>query len=202
MRPKKILFAWLLLPAWAAVALELSRTPRLSFGVGRRAALASAVTTALATTTRPSAALEEDEKKKKVRLSDAELAKAVTADVVDRQFLATADFTRALYSEDATFTDEIDTYALDKFVTGTKKLFDASKSRVELTSPVVVTKDEAAFAFQETLCFNIPFLKPVVALSGKVELKRDPATGLFSSYREFWDQSPTQVLLTAFSTPK
>lgn len=130
------------------------------------------------------------------KLSDAEIAKIVTADVVDRQFLATADFTRGLYDEAATFTDEIDTYTMDKFIAGTKKLFVGERSKVELTSPVVVDKDAASFRFQESLCFNVP-LKPVVTLSGKVVLTRDPASGLFTAYREYWDQTPNQVLLTA-----
>eukprot|EP00633_Aureoumbra_lagunensis_P003151 CAMPEP_0197289330 /NCGR_PEP_ID=MMETSP0890-20130614/6564_1 /TAXON_ID=44058 ORGANISM="Aureoumbra lagunensis, Strain CCMP1510" /NCGR_SAMPLE_ID=MMETSP0890 /ASSEMBLY_ACC=CAM_ASM_000533 /LENGTH=119 /DNA_ID=CAMNT_0042760655 /DNA_START=462 /DNA_END=818 /DNA_ORIENTATION=- len=119
-------------------------------------------------------------------MSDSELAKIVTEDVTERQFLATADFTRSLYDESATFTDEIDTYTMDKFVIGTKKLFDANRSHVDLTSPVIVDATQAAFTFKETLCFNIPLLHPVVSLSGKVILKRDPDTGLFISYREFW----------------
>ncbi|KAJ8612813.1 hypothetical protein CTAYLR_002023 [Chrysophaeum taylorii] len=134
---------------------------------------------------------------KAVQLSNAEVADIVTADVVERQFLATADFTRSLFDESATFTDEIDTYSLPEFVRGTKKLFDGSRSRVELTSPVVVDDEQASFRFQETLCFNLPILKPIVSLSGKVVLTRDPATGLFTKYREYWDQSPTEVVLSA-----
>lgn len=125
----------------------------------------------------------------------------MTSDVVDRQFLATADFTRALFDESATFTDEIDTYTLPKFVEGTKKLFDGSKSRVELTSPVVVDQDQVTFRFSEYLAFNLPFVKPIVSLSGRVVLKRDRYTGLFISYREYWDQTPSQVVLTARLSP-
>lgn len=130
------------------------------------------------------------------KLSDAEVAKLVTADVVDRQFLATADFTRGLFDERATFTDEIDTYTMDKFIAGTKKLFVADRSKVELTSPVIVDNQQASFRFEESLCFNVP-LKPVVKLSGKVVLTRDPSSGLFTAYREYWDQTPTEVILTA-----
>lgn len=134
-------------------------------------------------------------------LSDSELAKIVTADVVDRQFLATADFTRELFDESATFTDEIDTYTLPKFVEGTKKLFDATKSRVRLTSPVTVDKDQASFTFSEYLAFNFPIAKPIVSLTGKVVLTRDRNSGLFTSYREYWDQTPNQVVLSARLTP-
>ena len=35
------------------------------------------------------------------------LADIVRADLVERQFLATADFTRAVYDEGALFTDEV-----------------------------------------------------------------------------------------------
>ena len=114
---------------------------------------------------------------KLTKLSDEELAKRVTADVVDRQFLATADFTRALFDESATFTDEIDTYTLPKFIEGTKKLFDASRSKVELTSPVVVDNDSVSFRFSEYLCFNLPVVQPIVSLSGKVVLTRDANSG-------------------------
>ena len=132
--------------------------------------------------------------------SDEEIARIVTEDVTKRQFLATADFTRSLYDDNALFQDEIDTYTLDKFIVGTKKLFDASKSKVELTSPVLVDKAKATFSFRESLCFNLPVVKPVVRLSGRVELSRDPKTGLFTKYREFWDQTPTNVVLSAFSS--
>ena len=96
----------------------------------------------------------------------------------------------------ATFTDEIDSYTLDKFVKGTSKLFVADRSKVDLTSPVVATDAAVEFTFREDLCFNIPF-KPVVSLSGRVVLTRDPSTGLFTSYREYWDQTPNEVVRTA-----
>ena len=179
-----MMFWWVFLSLAPLLAGALA-PPAVSFD--RRAALGSVALAVLGAPPTARAA---------AKLSDSEVAKVVTADIVDRQFLATADFTRSLYDEKATFTDEIDSYTLEKFVSGTKKLFDASKSRVDLTSPVTVDAQQAAFSFREDLCFNVPF-KPVVSLSGRVELKRDPVTGLFTSYREFWDQSPREVLLTA-----
>ena len=62
---------------------------------------------------------------------------------------------------------------------------------------VEVTKDAATFLFSEYLTFNLPVFKPRVSLTGKVVLKRSPETGLFVSYREFWDQSVVDVLKTA-----
>lgn len=53
------------------------------------------------------------------------------------------------------------------------------------------------FRFDEDLCFNIPF-KPVVTVTGRCELTRDPQSGLITQYREYWDKSPTEVVLTAF----
>jgi hypothetical protein len=111
--------------------------------------------------------------------------------------LASADLTRQIYDESAKFTDEIDTYTLDKWIKGTKQLFVASKSEVTLTpDSLKVTDDEASFLFSEYLCFNIPF-KPVVYLSGKLILKRDQETGLITSYQEVWDQDVNTVLKSA-----
>ena len=134
---------------------------------------------------------------KQAKLPAAVLAKIVTADVTERQFLATADFTRSLYDESATFTDEIDTYTIDKFIKGTKKLFVAERSRVDLDGPVTVDDGKAEFKFKETLCFNLPFVKPTVFVSGRVVLTRDPASGLFTAYREYWDQTPNEVIRKA-----
>lgn len=42
-------------------------------------------------------------------------------------------------------------------------------------------------------CPCIPF-RPVVHLTGRVVLTRDPQSGLITAYREFWDQSILEVL--------
>ena len=110
-----------------------------------------------------------------------------------RRFLATANFDRTLYDEACTFQDEIDTYELDKFIKGTSKLFVADRSHVDLASPVTATDASVEFKFKEDLCFNIPF-KPTVFVSGRVVLERDPSSGLFVRYREYWDQKPNDVL--------
>ena len=44
--------------------------------------------------------------------------------------------------------------------------------------------------------FNIPILKPKVPLTGKLVLTRG-GNGLFTSYKETWDQGVAQVLLSA-----
>ena len=105
----------------------------------------------------------------------------------------TADFTRSIYSEQATFTDEIDTYEIDKYVAGTKALFDAKLSNVAVDGTVQADPDLVSFRFKEKLTFNIPF-KPYVMLSGRVELKRDPKDGLIYNSREFWDETPSNVI--------
>ena len=71
-------------------------------------------------------------------LPAAKLAEIVTADLVERQFLATADFTREVYDEAALFTDEIDTYTLPKFIKGTSALFVKERSVVRLVGAVTV----------------------------------------------------------------
>jgi hypothetical protein len=124
--------------------------------------------------------------KKLPGLSNEAIRDIVEQDVLQRQFLATADFTQGLYEDSCTFQDEVDTYTLPKFVEGTKKLFVASKSKVELTSPVLCTEESCSFSFSEYLTFNLPLAKPTVWLSGKVVLTRSPSTGLFTSYRGEW----------------
>lgn len=135
------------------------------------------------------------------KLPATKMAKIVKEDLVDRQFLATAAFTRAIYDESATFTDEIDTYTLPNFVKGTSKLFDAERSSVRLVGEVEADDAQVSFRFDEDLCFNIPF-KPVVSVTGKCVLSRDPQTGLIVKYREYWDKTPFEVILTAFNRPK
>lgn len=104
---------------------------------------------------------------KQLNLSNEELKKIVLSDIVDKSFLVSADITRSIYDESATFTDEIDVYTMDKWVKGTKALFIASGSRVSLVGDVDVSASEVSFRFDEDLMFNIPF-KPVCSLTGKV----------------------------------
>jgi hypothetical protein len=174
-----------------------------SFAVSRRgsfekgAAAVAAATAGLLIRPQTAEAATANTGNKLANLSNEELAKIIMEDVTTRQFLASADLTRQIYDESAKFTDEIDTYTLDKWIKGTKQLFVASKSEVTLTpDSLKVTDDEASFLFSEYLCFNIPF-KPVVYLSGKLILKRDQETGLITSYQEVWDQDVNTVLKSA-----
>ena len=130
-------------------------------------------------------------------ISDDELKRIITRDVVDKQFLVSADITREVYDESADFIDEIDTYPMQKWIVGTKRLFVAEKSRVNLVGDVDVSKDRVEFRFDEDLMFRIPLLYPVVSLTGRVVLDRDPTTGLITKYQECWDQSVNDVLKTA-----
>jgi hypothetical protein len=132
----------------------------------------------------------------KERISEDELKRIVTADVVERAFLVSADLTRDIYEDNASFTDEIDTYSISQWISGTKKLFVPEGSRVTLVGDVQVTPETVQFQFDEELMFRIPF-RPVVSLSGYVVLTRNPVTGLISSYTEHWDQDVLSVLKTA-----
>ncbi|KAI2512633.1 hypothetical protein MHU86_1852 [Fragilaria crotonensis] len=143
-----------------------------------------------------SAAAADVTENKLVNLSDADLKEIVRKDVVDHKFLTNGKLTRTIYDESATFTDEIDTYTMDKWIVGTQKLFVGDKSRVDLVGDIDVTRDRVEFRFDEDLMFNIPF-KPVVTLTGKVVLQRSPDTGLITSYQEFWDQDVASVLKSA-----
>ena len=131
---------------------------------------------------------------KLVNLEPAAITKIVAADITDRQALITADFTRDIYSEKCTFQDEIDIYPIDKYVSGTKALFNKDKSHVDLVGDVVATSESVDFKFSEILAFNIPF-NPSVFLTGRVKLSRGE-DGLVTSSREFWDQSVPAVLST------
>ena len=65
-------------------------------------------------------------------------------------------FCRSVYDNAATFTDEIDTYTLDKWQVGTAKLFVGKESHVDLVGEVVASNSEVTFRFDEILAFNIP----------------------------------------------
>ena len=58
-----------------------------------------------------------------------------------------------IYDEACTFTDEIDTYQKDKFIKGTKALFVASESNVQLVGDVDILEGGKMlqFRFQESL---------------------------------------------------
>jgi hypothetical protein len=131
---------------------------------------------------------------KMLNLKPTEIATIVSSDITERQALITADFTRDIYSEKCTFQDEIDTYPIDKYVSGTKALFNKDKSHVELVGDVTSSAESVDFRFSEVLAFNIPF-NPSVSLTGRVKLSRGP-DGLIVSSREFWDQSVPAVLST------
>ena len=157
----------------------------------------SSATLALTSAISQQPALAADEIKPKLTgISDDELKRIITKDIVDNQFLVSADLTREVYDESANFIDEIDTYPMQKWIVGTKRLFVAEKSRVSLVGDVAVDKEEVTFRFDEDLMFRIP-LRPVVSLTGRVVLDRDPETGLITKYQEFWDQSVGEVLKTA-----
>ena len=132
---------------------------------------------------------------KLTNLSPVDISKIVAADITDRQALITADFTRSIYSEKATFQDEIDIYPINQYVTGTKALFNAANSHVDLVGSVTASAAEVNFRFKETLAFNVPF-NPKVTLSGRVVLTRDENDGLVTASREYWDQSVNDVLKT------
>jgi len=117
--------------------------------------------------------------------------------VVERSFLTNGDLTRSIYSESATFTDEIDVYKLEQWMKGTAKLFvGPPSSNINLVGKIEASAAEVTFRFEEDLMFRIPF-RPVVHLTGKVVLKREADTGLISSYQEFWDQDVKTVLKSA-----
>ena len=140
----------------------------------------------------PKALAEVPKTEKMFSIEDKEFASIVKDDITVRQALITADFTRPIYAEDCTFTDEIDTYTIDKYISGTKALFNAALSHVDLVGNVDVGPSKAQFRFSEKLSFNIPF-HPYVLLTGRVELTRG-SDGLIHKSREYWDKTPLEVV--------
>ena len=163
-------------------------------------------TTTAGTLTAPPLALASGEKQ--TNLSDEDLIKIVVdKDLIENQFLVNGKLTRSIYDESCTFQDEIDTYGLEQWMSGTAKLFDGDRSRVVVAPGSVKigknpTKDGRLleFRFVEYLCFNIPLVKPIVFLSGTLFLEVSDTTGLITSYREKWDQDIYKVL-TSESKP-
>lgn len=137
-----------------------------------------------------------DESLVTTKLTNDEIKDIVKSDIINNQFLATGQITRSIYKPTATFTDEIDTYELEQWIKGTQKLFVGNKSLVKLVGDIQVTNNDIQFNFDEDLMFNIPF-RPVVSITGKVILERDPLSGLITSYREYWDQDVLTVLKSA-----
>jgi len=97
----------------------------------------------------------EELQEKQRNLSAEQIRGIVEQDLLQRQFLATADFTRSIYDESCIFTDEIDSYSLPKFVAGTKKLFVADKSHVDLVGEVTIGGQATFF---NPLCSLLSFL--------------------------------------------
>ena len=122
---------------FALSAAVFALAPPTPTQVGRRQVLLGGAAAALLRPAR-SVAGEAAVAEKLRNLPAAKLAEIVTADLVERQFLATADFTREVYDEAALFTDEIDTYTLPKFIKGTSALFVKERSVVRLVGAVTV----------------------------------------------------------------
>jgi hypothetical protein len=183
--------------AWnlcVASTKKAAGSTRLAFLQNMAVGTAAALTLQAAPS--PAMAVTADTTIKLINLSNAQLKEIITKDILEKSFLATGQVSREVYDEGAKFTDEIDTYTLDKWIAGTQKLFVGDKSRVALVGDVDVNDKRVEFRFDEDLMFNIPF-KPTVSLTGKVVLARDATTGLITSYQEFWDQDVATVLKSA-----
>ncbi|CAJ1453042.1 unnamed protein product, partial [Effrenium voratum] len=159
---------------WPGTASLAFGSAPLGAGLGRRGLLGLV----------PAAGADDGKKR---NLDASEMAKIVRQDLVERQFLATADFSPEIYDESCTFTDEIDSYQKDKFIKGTKALFVGSESQVNLVGDVEVLEGgkKLQFRFAETLAFNFPLIHPKVTLSGTCTLTRGE-DGLIVAYREKW----------------
>ena len=181
----------------AILLLGLCTADGLRLQLARRGALLAAAATLSAPALHPAPAVADEPKQR--GLSPSEIAKVVEEDITARQFLVSGVLTRSIYDEACTFTDAIDEYTLDKWVKGTGALFLASRSHVDIVpGSLTASASEVRFRFDETLCFNLPVLKPIVPLTGELVLTRDPQSGLITSYLEKWDTSVTDTLKKAY----
>eukprot|EP00930_Biecheleria_cincta_P044940 TRINITY_DN30969_c0_g1_i1.p1 TRINITY_DN30969_c0_g1~~TRINITY_DN30969_c0_g1_i1.p1 ORF type:complete len:127 (+),score=22.36 TRINITY_DN30969_c0_g1_i1:1-381(+) len=114
--------AYWTMPGCKTCFLSAGRTKNRA-GIARRDWIAQMLFSASATGSWLSSTTKAhaDEVAKKRYLPAAELAQIVKRDIVERQFLATADFSQEIYDAACTFTDEIDTYQYDKFITGSTR---------------------------------------------------------------------------------
>ncbi|GAB5365086.1 hypothetical protein AAMO2058_001026500 [Amorphochlora amoebiformis] len=135
---------------------------------------------------------------KRTGLSLGEIRDIVQDDFVMRKCLVSGDISKAIYADDCVFTDpQMTCKGLDKFVSGTKALFYAPASELELLGRVEVVGDNQIFArFREVACFNIPF-RPKTYFSGNLTLTVRKQDGLIENYLEQWDLSIPEILRSA-----
>lgn len=95
----------------ALISLPVMATSIRAKNLSRRGFFRASTAALVAFAAAPSMSFSAD---KLVNLDNAEIANIVRRDLVDGQFLTNGRLTRAIYDEGATFTDEIDTYTLDK----------------------------------------------------------------------------------------
>jgi hypothetical protein len=187
--------------ATATAAVFVTAAAAASTATAKRANAADTVVDTVVVTDTATAATTatttNDNVNKQYNLSDEEIMKIISNDIIENQFLVNGQLTRNIYDEKCTFQDEIDTYELNKWISGTSKLFDSTRSKVLMVNnslKPMSNNEGIEFRFVEYLCFNIPFVKPIVYLSGTLELKRSITTGLITSYQEKWDQNIYNVL--------
>jgi hypothetical protein len=133
-------------------------------------------------------------------LSKEGLVDIVLEDVKERNSLVTADFTTAIYEDSCRFKDGsgLDgAYPMKPWMLGCKILFKGDKSSTTiLDNTLVATSELISFRFESDLEFRGPFC-PRVFLTGRIVMKRNPQTGLISSYREIWDEDVWDVVKNA-----
>lgn len=133
-------------------------------------------------------------------LSTEKLVEILHQDIHERNSLVTADFTRSIYENTCIFKDGsgLDgAYPMMPWILGCKLLFNGDKSRARIVKDSLqVSGQKITFRFESDLEFRGPF-SPQVLLSGRVEMLRNPETGLISSYREIWDKDVLDIVKNA-----
>ena len=158
-----------LVAAAAACQAMSVPSPKLST---RRLFLAGAAAVPIAAHGPPASALGSAADKKRTGLSPTDIAAVVTSDVEERKFMVTADFDRTVYSEKCTFTDETNSFEINKFVSEAVR-------RVHLGSQAYLARrgDGGRHHFP---------LKPIVSLTGpRIHMTTRDSDGLIDSHGEY-----------------
>mmetsp|Transcript_46721 Transcript_46721/g.75151 ORF Transcript_46721/g.75151 Transcript_46721/m.75151 type:complete len:309 (+) Transcript_46721:78-1004(+) len=134
---------------------------------------------------------------KSIGLPIQDIRDIVQQDFIYRKCLVSGDISQEIYADDCIFTDpQMSVKGLQKFVRGTKALFVAERSELELLGDVYVVGDDKIVAkWREVACFNIP-LRPKTYFTGNITLTLGK-DNLIVNYLEQWDLTIPEILATA-----
>lgn len=123
----------------------------------------------------------------------------IKEDFIQRKYLVTGALTKTVYSDHCHFADSRDDFGdigLDNWSRAVSFLFDGEKSKLALTSDVVL--DEAArtitfTGWRQVDVFRLPGSPHTPVFTGHTVLTLDPVENIVIDHTETWDQKPDEV---------